>query len=55
MSGDGETLGEALARIRRDIEALPAPARWFIRRKLRSLEGDLAARRDGGLRRYFAS
>lgn len=49
----GETFGEAFERIRRDIEALPAPARWVLRRRLAYVRRRIDRRRDAALRRWW--
>ena len=51
-----ETLGEAMDRLERDVEALPPSlARWWLRRKIRRVRGTVDLKRMEALRRYWRS
>jgi hypothetical protein len=58
MTYPDETFGEAMDRVRADIEALPWqvwPFKVYARWRLKMMEAMIVTARDEGLRRFFAS
>lgn len=50
-----ETFGEALERIRREVETAPGIYGWLLRRRHRKIRAKAIARRDEELARYWRS
>ena len=61
MTLPNETLGEAMDRIKHDIDEIERSSKWgwvlvwSLRRKVDKIEQRITSARDDGLRRYFAS
>jgi len=48
-----ETIGEVLARLQREVDALPFPVGWLARRRLQRLNRTLDERRNAALRTWW--